>query len=180
MRYSRFLRGLLAVSLAVVLASCGGGIEIQTSLLPTNQFGTVFLSGTDAPLSSVLAFRVTLTGLTVSNGTTSASLLTQPQDVEFARLNGLRTLLDMRSVPAGTYTSITATLASPVISFLDTSTSPPSIGTLNGTLTQSSVTAQLRQPLTVADGDLIGLLMDFRLAQSLERDATSRRTWSFG
>jgi hypothetical protein len=176
MKIRRSFEAAVAILLAAALAACGGGagtLNVQTQGV---RVGTAFVVGTDAPLGSVLAFRITLTGLSVSDGTNTASLLSQPSDFEFARLNGLRALIDMRSVPAGTYNSLTATLASPVISFLDTSTTPPSVGTINGTLTRSSVAVQLNPPLTVADGDLIGLLMDFRLASSLERDATGQLT----
>jgi Domain of unknown function (DUF5666) len=60
------------------------------------------------------------------------------------------------------------TLASPVISFLDTSVSPPKISTMNGTLTQSSVMVTFPQPLTLNQNDAVGLLIDFRLADSIE------------
>jgi hypothetical protein len=175
MALRKVIRGILVGMITAALASCGGG-GVTTPVVPGTKFGTSFVVGTDAPLGSVLSFKVTFTGLTVSDGTNSAPLLSQATDIEFARLNGLRTLIDLRQIPAGTYTSVTATLSAPVISYLDTSTSPPSVGTMNGTLTTSTVTAQLRQPLVVNDGDLVGLHMDFRLAQSLERDAQGQLT----
>jgi len=140
--------------------------------------GTVFVVGTDAPLGGVMAFKITFSGLTASDGTNSVSLIGSPQDVEFARLNGLRTLLALQSIPAGTYTSVTATLASPVISVLDTTTTPPSIQMVNGTLTQSSVTVQLNQPIIVTDNGLVGLHMDFRLHNSIAVDANGDITGS--
>ncbi len=177
MHFTKQLRGLLACGLILSLAGCGGGslTNVSNPVRPPAQ-GSVFVIGTDAPLGSVLAFRITFTGLSASDGVNSVSLLTQPQEVEFARLNGLRTLLALNSVNAGTYTSITATLASPVISFLDTSTTPPSVGTLAGTLTQSSVTVQLRQPLVVTDSGLVGLFMDFRIRDSVQVDAGGQMT----
>jgi hypothetical protein len=175
MHFSRFLRMLLAAAVAVGLASCSGSGVVNPPNA-TVRFGTSFVVGTDAPLASVVSFRVTFTSLNVTDGTNTAALITAPTDVEFARLNGLRTLIDMRPIAAGTYTSVTATLAAPVIGFLDGSTAPPSIGTMNGTLTTSTVTAQLAQPLVVADGDLVGLFMDFRLASSLERDSNGQLT----
>jgi hypothetical protein len=82
----------------------------------------------------------------------------------------------MTSIPAGSYSSVTATLSSPVISFLDTSTTPPSVGTMNGTLTQSSVSVQLNQPMIVTDNGLVGLHMDFRLGSSIQVDAAGQIT----
>lgn len=167
MNLQRHLRLLLTLVVTLGVLNCAGG-----SPPPPNStrpgFGNIFVVGTDAPLASVLAFQVTFTGMTVSDGTNTASLLTAPVEIEFARLNGLRTLLTLEAVPVGTYSSVTITLAAPVISFLDTSTDPPSVGTLNGRLTQSSVTVPLRTPLVVNADDLVGLFVDFRLHDSLE------------
>jgi hypothetical protein len=168
-------RALLVVALTALLASCGGG-DVQTPASNLARFGTSFVVGSDAPLGSVLAFQVTFSSLNVSDGTSTAALLSAPTDIEFARLNGLRNLIDMRSIPAGTYTTLTATISSPVISFLDTSTSPPTVGTMNGTLTRSSLNIPLPQPLMVNDGDLVGLFMDFRLGQSIQTDAQGQIT----
>ncbi len=167
MNLQRHLRLLLTLVVTLGVLNCAGG-----SPPPPNSarpgFGNIFVVGTDAPLASVLAFQVTFTGMTVTDGTNTASLLAAPVEIEFARLHGLRTLLTLEAVPAGTYSSVTITLAAPVISFLDTSTDPPSVGTLNGRLTQSSVTVPLRTPLVVNADDLVGLFVDFRLHDSLE------------
>ncbi len=171
----KFTRGFLILLLAAALSSCGGGVS-TTSTPQASKVGTSFIIGQDAPLGSVLSFQITLTGLTASDGTNTVSLITQPQDVEFAKLNGLRTLLDIKSVPAGTYTIITATISTPTIGYLDTSTSPPSVGTINGTLTQSSVTVQLNTPMVVTDSGLVGLHMDFRLGSSIQVDAAGQIT----
>lgn len=164
---------------AILLASCGGSVSQvappggnPTSAAP----GEVFVVGTDAPLASVLAFKVTFNSLTVSDGANTANLISSPQDIEFARLNGLRTLLTLQSVPAGNYTSVTATLSSPVISFFDNSTTPPSVQTLNGTLTQSTVTVPLPQPLVVTSSGLVGIHLDFRLRNSIQVDAGGQIT----
>jgi hypothetical protein len=175
MHSTKFTRSFLTLLLAVALSSCGGGVSTPPSP-QASKVGTSFILGQDAPLGSVLSFQITLTGLTASDGTNTVSLITQPQDVEFAKLNGLRTLLDIKSVPAGTYTSVTATISSPVIGFLDTSTAPPTVGTMNGTLTQSSVTVQLNPPMVVTDSGLVGLHMDFRLGSSIQLDASGQIT----
>ncbi len=171
----RLTRSFLVVLLAAALSSCGGGVTTPPPA-QGSKVGTSFIIGQDAPLGSVLSFQITLTGLTASDGTNTVSLITQPQDVEFAKLNGLRTLLDIKSISAGSYTSITATLASPVIGFLDTSTAPPSVGTMPGTLTQSSVTVQLNTPMVVTDSGLVGLHMDFRLGNSIQVDTAGQIT----
>jgi hypothetical protein len=58
----------------------------------------VFVTAVDAPLPSVLSFQVDVTGMTLSDGVNPpVSVL-----VDFARLNGLHTLLDLNTIPAGT------------------------------------------------------------------------------
>lgn len=177
MRRNRFLRFLGVFILSIGLNSCGGGSGSTLVQPPAQgaQFGTVAVIGTDAPMGSVLAFRVMVTGLTVSNGTT-VSILTAPVEVEFSRLNGLRSLIDLRSVPAGSYTSFSATLASPVISVLDASVTPPAVQTINATLTESSVNVSLTNPLVVTDGGLVALIVDLRLADSIMTDANGQIT----
>lgn len=175
MKSSRILGVLLIFLVGVVLNSCGGG---QTTAPPPGQpsTGTVAVLGTDAPMPNVLAFRVTLTGLTVSDGTNTVPLIPGPQEVEFSRLNGLRTLLSLQSVPVGTYTSFTATLASPVISILDTSVTPPVVQVINGTLTQATVNVTFPQPLVVTANGLVNVVVDLRLADSLMVDASGNLT----
>ncbi|MBI3485015.1 MAG: hypothetical protein HY012_07680 [Acidobacteria bacterium] len=175
MHSTKLTRGFLILLVAAALSSCGGGVSTPPPA-QASKVGTSFVIGQDAPLGSVLSFQITLTGLTASDGTNTVSLISQPQDVEFAKLNGLRTLLAINSVAAGTYTSVTATMSSPVISFLDTSNSPPTVGTMNGTLTQSSVTVQLNPPMVVTDSGLVGLHMDFRLGSSIQLDAAGQIT----
>lgn len=170
----------LAVLVVFLLAlnSCGG----QTSNPPPPpqaQTGTVAVMGTDAPMPNVLAFKVTLAGLTVTDGASTVSILAGPQEIEFSRLNGLRSLVGLQSVPVGTYTGFTATLASPVISVLNTSTTPPSVQTINATLTSATVTVSFREPLVVTANGLVAVVVDLRLADSIMVDATGNITGQF-
>ena len=147
------------------------------------------MNGTDAPLPSVVSFQVDITGMTVSDGTNPpVSVLNGTQTIDFARLNGLHTLLDINSIPAGTYTSVNVTLANPEIVYLNVTnpqTTPPTrptVTTLNATtspavtLTQSSVNISLSNPLTVSAGDIIGLSFDFDLRHSIQVDSNGNFT----
>ena len=44
-----------------------------------------------------------VTGVALTNSSTSVSVLTAPQTVDFSRLDGLNALLDLTAVQAGTY-----------------------------------------------------------------------------
>src|SRR6185437_3853545 len=160
-------------------AGCGGGNANNN--LSSAQTGSVFVTGGDAPLPSVLAFNVTLTSMKL-NGTTE--LLSEATTVDFARLLGLRTLLGFNTVPPGTYNNVSITLTSPSISFLDLTTTPPSASTITGTFQDQSgnhvpnttITVPLTQPLTVSASGLAGLHLDFNLHDSIMTDATGQIT----
>ena len=122
----------------------------------SSQQASVFITGEDAPLPSVLAFNVTLNSITLNNGSTDVWVLSSPQTIDFARLLGLRTLVAFNTVPAGTYGSATIQLSNPVISYLDLSTTPSSVATLNGTLTNSTITVALKKPMVVGPSGLAG------------------------
>jgi len=166
--------GVFAALLAVfTLASCSGSTGINPD--PANQ-ASVFTVGTDAPLQGVVSCQITVTGVTLNNGTTNVSVLSNPQVVDFAQLSGLHQLLDLNSVPTGTYTSATVTVATPVIGFIDTTQNPPAVSTINGTLSQSSVTVNFANPFVLGDADLVGLRMEFDLRQSLATDGSGNVT----
>jgi Domain of unknown function (DUF4382)/Domain of unknown function (DUF5666) len=166
--------GVLAVILAACsLTSCSG--STGTNPDPSNQ-ASVFTVGTDAPLQGVVSCQIMVTGVTLNNGTTNVSVLSNPQVVDFAQLSGLHQLLDLNSVPTGTYTSATVTVATPVIGFIDTTQTPPAVSTVNGTLSQSSVTVNFANPFVLGDADLVGLRMEFDLRQSLATDGSGNIT----
>jgi hypothetical protein len=177
------------VALGVGLTGCGGGTSSPASTNTTAENGQVFVNGTDAPLTSVVSFQVDITGMTVSDGTnTPISVLSGTQTVDFARLDGLHTLLDLNTIPAGTYTTVNMTFANPQIVFMNVTnpqTTPPTrptITTLNTTtapaalLTQSSVTTTLTNPLTVSADAVIGLAFDFDLKDSVAVDGSGQIT----
>ena len=172
-----WLAGLLGLSL--ILASCAG-TSSSSSTPPSTPQAQIFVTGEDAPLPSVVSFYITLNSITLNNSTGSVTVLSTPETVDFGRLVGLRSLLGFNAVTPGTYTSATFNLASPVIYYVDMTTTPPSISSLNGTLTTSTVTVAFptTAPLTVASDGLAGLHMDFDLHQSLAVNGSGQLTGS--
>ena len=164
----------IAMLAALGLASCSGSSSVGNP--GSSGDASVFTIGTDAPLPSVISCQIMVSGVTLNNGTTNVPVLTTPQVVDFAQLSGLHQLLDLNSVPTGTYSSATVTLASPVIGFIDTTQNPPAISTINGTLTQSSVTVNFANPFVLNAADLVGLRMEFDLRQSLQVDGNNQVT----
>lgn len=164
---------LLASLVALAtLAGCGG-----SSTSPAmQQASTVFITGQDSPIPSVLSFQITINnivlGTGVSNGTVTGAqtLLGTPTTVDFARFLGLRTLLGLQSVPPGTYSVAQIELQNPVISVLNLGP-PPSVSTQALPFSSGGTTVTLTVPLnpnmTVAANELGGLTMHFDLRSSL-------------
>jgi Domain of unknown function (DUF4382)/Domain of unknown function (DUF5666) len=188
MDLKKWLLGISAFALVALGSGCGGGTSPMQPQ-PQQQSGSVFVIGTDAPLPSVVSFQVDITGISVSDGVNPpVSILSNTQTVDFARLNGLKTLLDINTIPAGTYTTVNVTLANPQIGYLNV-TSPqtnpptrPTVSTLNSitipavSLNPSGAMITLASPLVVNAGDIDGLSFDFDLRKSIQVDQNGQIT----
>lgn len=167
-----------AVMLGVSLVGVGCGTKSSSPGSNSNsQNGSVFVTGEDAPASSVVGFNVTIDSLTLNNSTSTVSAISSPEAVDFARLMGLRTLLGFNTIAPGTYTSVTFTFENtnpaPAISYIDLSTNPPSVKTLQGSFSQTTVTVPFpaAAPLVVSAKGLAGLHIDFDIEDSLATSA---------
>lgn len=173
---------LFAVVLAIAATiGCGGGSSSSQNLSQSNS-GSVFVTGEDAPASSVVGFNITIDKITLNNSSTSAIALSTPEAVDFARLAGLRTLLGFNTIPKGTYDTVTFTFENtspaPVISYIDLTTTPPSVQTMAGTFSQTTVTVPFPNgaPLVVGANGLAGLRIDFLVHDSLATDGSGQIT----
>jgi Domain of unknown function (DUF4382)/Domain of unknown function (DUF5666) len=162
---------------ALLIAGCASGGDFNQSS-PTAQTAPAFVIGTDAPLPSVTSLSVQIQSLdAVTASGTSVPLLSGSPTVDFARFNGLQTLLDMNDVPVGTYTGVTITLGAGTIGYLNTSgTGAPTIQTENATFTTSTVSIALASPLVVATTGPVGLNVDFNLRKSIQVDSSGNIT----
>ncbi len=172
-----FINALAVLAIAIAMIGCSG-TSSQNSNPNSNAQPAVFVTGEDAPLSSVVAFNITIDKITLNNSSTSATVLSTPTAVDFGRLVGLRSLLGFNTVAAGTYTSATVTFEAsspaPVVNYVDLTTTPPSLGTATGVLSSSTVTVPFPggKPLIVGSNGLAGLHMDFDLRDSLATDGS--------
>lgn len=176
----RFATLLALLAPLFLLMACGGGATNGGQ--GNTQPGAVFVTGEDAPVSSVVAFNITINSITLNNSSTSVPALSRPTAVDFGRLMGLRSLLGFNTVPQGTYNSVTFTFETsnpaPVIDYVDLTTNPPSVQTMTGTLSQATVTVPFPagKPLVVTSNGLAGLHIDFNLRDSLAVDANNQMT----
>jgi hypothetical protein len=180
------------VSLAAALfaTGCGNNNVVSNPVTPTVT-GSAFVVGTDAPMASVVSFLVPVTGVcgVTTNSTNNVSecvpLTSLTPTIDFARFNGLQTLLDMNSIQVGTYTAIQITLGAAAIGYLNVPTSgAPTIVTEAASYaspctstTSCTYTATLAKPLVVTQtGPPVGLRVDFDLAKSIGVDGSGNIT----
>ena len=129
-------------------------------------------------------FQVTINSITLNGNNGSPQVLSTPTTVDFARLLGLRSPLAFNTVPADTYNSATFSLSSPAITWVDMSTTPPSIGApisayfspTTGSATQTTVTVNFPTAMVVSSNGLAGLRMEFDIRQSVAVDGSGQIT----
>jgi hypothetical protein len=179
----RILGIALMLALSMLAVGCSGTSNSSSSPTSSAQPGGVFVTGEDAPLASVVGFDVTINSITLTGSNSSPQVLSTATTVDFARLLGLRSPLAFNSVPADTYTSATFSLSNPVISYVDMSTTPPTLNTINGTFspttgtsTQTTVTVSFPTPMVVSGNGLAGMRMDFDIRQSVAVDGNGQVT----
>jgi hypothetical protein len=177
--HRKVLIALLSLSVATLLATgCSSTTAPSNTSNPNAVTGPAFVVGTDAPLPSVTSFSVQVQSIdAIDTAGNSVPLLSGSPTVDFARFNGLQTLLDMNDVPVGTYNSITIALGPATIGYLNTqSGSAPTIQTEPATFTQSTVSITLATPLIVSQTEPVGLHLDFNLRKSIQVDSNGQIT----
>jgi hypothetical protein len=177
--HRKVLIALLSLSAATLLATgCSSTNASSNPSNPNAVAGPAFVVGTDAPLASVTSFSVQVQSINALDAAgNSVPLISGSPTVDFARFNGLQTLLDMNDVPVGTYTSVSITLGPATIGYLNTQAgSAPTIQTEPATFTQSTVSITLATPLIVTQTEPVGLHLDFNLRKSIQVDSNGQIT----
>ena len=164
----RILPSLVSLSIATLLTAGCGSVTSSNSNNSQTPTGASFVIGTDAPLASVVSFNVQVSISATDAGGNTVQLTSGSPTVDFARFNGLQTLLDMNDVPTGTYSKVTISLSNGTIGYLDATQTPPAIKTMTANISPSSATYTLANPMVVAqNGAPVGLHLDFNLRKSL-------------
>ena len=169
------------LGLTMIGLGCASNSSNSSNSGPTGATANVFMTGEDAPLSSVVGFDVALNSVTLNgqDGST-ATVISTPVTVDFARLVGLRAPLAFNAVAPDTYVSATFVMASPVLSYVDMTQNPPALNTINGTFpnnqTPFSVTVNFPSPMVVGANGLAGLRMDMDIRKSVAVDQNGNVT----
>jgi len=170
-RVSRALVPLSALPVfiaALLMAGCGAGgnsSNVSTFSGKTNVVLLASSTGND----QLAVFTVTLNSLAlVDESGRSVPLLSSHASEEFMHVNGKIEPMATVSVPQGVYTSAVASVNSayPECAGQDASIKELLIdGTLGGVQSQSAVTINLPQPITVS-GDAMGLVLNLQVSKS--------------
>jgi len=174
----RTLLFTLMFAVAVMLGCSGTSSNSNQNTSQTGS-GSLFVTGEDAPLSSVVSFPLELQSV-VLNGQSNTPTVVSDTTVDFARLIGLRSPLSFNSVPADTYSSATITVSNPVISYIDMTQNPPALNTINGTLPGASATYTVKvnfpQAMVVSSNGLAGMRMELNIGQSVAVNSSGQVT----
>jgi hypothetical protein len=178
----RGLMAMLGLAGVAILAGCSGGGPVSGGGFGTGggggggsfggaqDQGSVRVLLTDAPLDSVSAFKIDITGATVTNTSGNQVALTAPfQSIEVRNLALAATLMfESSKIPAGNYTGLRLIFSNPQLILTDSlgrnftarSNTTPSV-----TLARSSVDVPIT--LNVTKNGFVAVLADFRVADSV-------------
>lgn len=162
-----FVLGLLSAG-ALLAAGCSSMTGAPSSAGAAT--GQAFVIGTDAPAANVVSFTATLESVdAVDSKGNSVSLISGSPTVDFARYNGLQTLLDVDNVPPGTYDSVSVTLGPSVtVGYLDTTVTPPAVKSTTLSVSTSPIDITLAHPVTLTSTASGGVRLDFDLHKSIQ------------
>lgn len=180
-----------------ILAACGGGMGASsgsTGVGISGQLVPASLSISDTPPQGVtiLRFQIDVTAAALqpsSAGQQPVSMLPAPATVELIHLQSESALLANFSVPAGTYSGLTATFANPQMTILNQSNTKYTVGgvtcqptqvcTLTPTLNQSMVTDEAAPfPITLSSASPVAFVLHFDVNASVQGDLSVSPTIS--
>ncbi len=172
---------LAAASLIVV--GCSSIATPANNNTPSGS-GSAFVVGTDAPLAGVVSFSAQVESLTVTDTNNNVvPLITGTPTVDFARYNGLQTLMDVNTLPAATYNEVSITLGAATIGYMNVPGGGGEPGIASQTATYpnnaSSYTysVSLPNPITItASGEPVGVRVDLDLRQTISVDGNGNFT----
>jgi len=171
------MASVAAIGILIQSGCGGGGATLHVVTTP----GTIAVFGGDAPqCSSVISFVVTISGLTLTpqSGSSPVSVLAggQTVTVDFASLMDFATMFSVSNVSPGTYDALGITLSNPQLTYLDTSTTPPSLKTIAPTMTSLTINLNLNPPIAIASSGTVALQLDFNLLNSVSIGSNNQFT----
>lgn len=166
---------LLSILIATLcLASCGGGSGMNSSQQPTQanpapQNSTVQVNLGDSPSDRVMAFSANVTSLMLNNNNgTTASIVSSSMPIEIMRLAGTMQPMNVLSIPQGTYTGASITMASMSLTYMDPISRTIAQKTIPGPVTTN---ISFSPNMTLGSAPMV-LSLDMDVSNSLSADAS--------
>ena len=160
------------LAMAFVLTGCGTTGANPTSTpppQPSPNASNLTVFATDAAADNVLAFKIDVTSISVTDSTgKSTTLTTTPQTLELRHLQLAPTVaFQAANLPSGQYNSISVTLANPKLAVFSAGT----VSQQTPTLSNSTVSIPLTS-FSLPSGGTQGLALDFDLNNSISTNAS--------
>lgn len=165
--------GSVGLLVAGLFAGCSGVASLSTGLTGNTATAPAVVTVSDAPLGNILSAVVSLSAIslnTATSGSTGVSLLSKPVTVELSGLGAVQEPIELTTVPMGTYTSVTLTVTSANVTYLD---SNGQLVTALAVLPTPTVKVALPVALTVNSSGEVHLDLGFNLAQSFDLSGTT-------
>ena len=167
-KISASVAGMLGIGSISILLGCGSAAS------GTSPFGAstapMVVTASDAPLSNILSAAVTISSASVTNSKSSAPVIAAPVTVELSSLGAIQEPIELTKVAYGTYNSVTLTVSSAVVSYVN---SGGQVVTTTATLTQPTITVALTPALVISAAGEVQLQLAFNLAQSFNITGTA-------
>ena len=167
------------------MLKCFGALTLSVLLLASCTSAPPKVPGTsaiytligDQPVCDVLSFQVLITAMTLKGAAGTGGFAVLPTSaaikVDFAELQDFSTVMNLNTVPPGTYNQIKLTIAAPQLVVYNPADNPPA-ETITPTLSTESPTFDINPPLVVTAGNAGAVKIDFNLGQSVQLGANGQ------
>jgi hypothetical protein len=176
--------GLILLLAVMLLTGCG-----STSTPTSPGKGSLFTFIGDVPFCDVLSLRVLATGssnptlfLRIAGTTSNVVVIpsTAAIKINFAELRELSTVLNVASLPAGTYDQATLVMSGPTLEVYDPTQNPP-VRTITATLPTTAPAIPIRPNLVInppvnGTAQVSALNIEFDLLHSVQVDSSGQVT----
>ena len=158
------------------LAGCGGSSSSNNQSSPPPppaQNSTVQINIGDSPSDRVVAFATNITSMALNNSKgTTASIISSSTPVEMMRLAGTMQPVNVLTIPQGTYTGASITMASMSVTYMDP---------ISRTIVQKTVAGPITTNLSFSPNMTLGstpmvLSFDMDMANSISIDGSGNVT----
>ena len=177
-RFNRLPSALLAAMLlaALGLTGCGGGSSSNNQSSPPPppaQNSTVQINIGDAPSDRVMAFATNITSMALNNSKgTTASIISSSTPVEMMPRAGTMQPVKLLTIPEGTYSGASITMASMSVTYMDP---------ISRTIVQKTVAGPITTNLSFSPNMTLGstpmvLSIDMDMANSIGIDGSGNVT----